>query len=111
MDALKAALPFIVILALFWFLIIRPTQKRQRALTTMRHALTVGDEVMLSSGFFGRVVALGDDRVDLQLARGVVVQVALGAIASRETAAPGTAVDDRPDDGTTGTTDGTDREA
>jgi len=85
-EALKAILPFVVILALFWFLIIRPTQRRQRALGDMRRALSVGDEVMLSSGFFGRVVALGDDRVDLQLADGVVVQVATGAIASRETA-------------------------
>lgn len=91
MEALKAVLPFVAILALFWFLIIRPSQRRQRALTQMRTALQPGDRVMLTSGIFGTVRSLTGDRAEVEVADGVVLTVASGAIASQEPAESGPA--------------------
>jgi len=46
----------------------------------MQSALTVGDEVMLTSGVFGTLVELAEDRVGVEIAPGVVIHVARGAV-------------------------------
>ena len=79
MDAVSF-LPIILIALLFWLLLIRPQQKRQRAMNEMQAALAVGDEVMLTSGFFGAVHGLRDDQVDIEIAPGTVVTVSRGAV-------------------------------
>jgi preprotein translocase subunit YajC len=48
----------------------------------MQGALKSGDEVMLTSGIFGRLVATEDDHVRVEVADGVTLKVARGAIAS-----------------------------
>jgi preprotein translocase subunit YajC len=50
--------------------------------------LELGDEVMTTSGIFGRIVELGDDDLRLEIAPGTVVRVARGAIGERLTADP-----------------------
>lgn len=47
----------------------------------MQSALAVGDRVILTSGFFGTIVSIDDDRADLELSPGTTVTVALGAVA------------------------------
>jgi preprotein translocase subunit YajC len=73
-------LPLVGIALLFWLFIIRPQSRRQKELRTMQSSLSVGDEVVLTSGIFGVVDALEDDRVSVEVATGVVIQVARGAI-------------------------------
>ena len=68
-------------LLVFWLLIIRPNQKRQKAAMELQSSLSVGDEVMLTSGIFGHIAGVGDDRIDLELSPGVRIQVARGAVA------------------------------
>ena len=80
MKEFVSLLPLLLILVLFWLLAIRPQQRRNQALARVQSTLEVGDEVMLSSGFLGTVRGFDDDRVLLELADGVVVQVARGAI-------------------------------
>ena len=53
MSDLANLLPLVGIALLFWFLIIRPTTKRQKELARMQAALQVGDEVILTSGVYG----------------------------------------------------------
>jgi len=77
---LVSLLPLLLILVLFWLLAIRPQQRRNAALARLQASLEVGDEVMLSSGFLGIVRGFDDDRVRIELADGVVVQVVRGAI-------------------------------
>lgn len=73
-------LPLVIIVVAFWFLLLRPQQKRQAQLRALQSELSVGDEVVLSSGFFGTVTGTTDDAVLVEIAEGVVVRVARGAI-------------------------------
>ncbi|MDF9715353.1 preprotein translocase subunit YajC [Nocardioides sp. ChNu-99] len=67
---------------LFWFLMIRPAQRRQKAQVELQNSLRVGDEVMLTSGVFGVLREVGDsERVRVELAPGTVVEVVRAAVA------------------------------
>ena len=77
---LASLLPLVGIALLFWLLIIRPASRRQKELARMQSSLGVGDEVVLTSGFLGTIRELNDDTARIQLAEGVVVTVARGAI-------------------------------
>ena len=83
MSELASLLPLVGIAVLFWLLLIRPAQRRQRDLRTMQSSLEVGDEVMLTSGIFGVLRSLDDDRMSVELAPGVVVEVARGAVGQK----------------------------
>lgn len=76
-------LPLIGIVLLFWLFIIRPQSRRQKELRTMQSSLSVGDEVMLTSGIFGTVQEIGDDHVVVEIAEGVGIKVAQGAVGSK----------------------------
>jgi len=77
---LASLLPLVGIALLFWLLIIRPASRRQKELARMQSSLGVGDEVVLTSGFLGTVRELTDDTARVEIAEGVVVTVARGAI-------------------------------
>ena len=83
MSELASLLPLLAIAVLFWALMIRPAQRRQRELRQMQSSLEVGDEVMLSSGIYGVLRSLDDERVSVELAPGVVVEVVRGAVGSK----------------------------
>lgn len=82
MPELAPLLPIVGIALLFWFLIIRPASRRQKELVRMQNALNVGDEVMLTSGIFGRLTTTDADHFTVEVAEGVTIKVARGAIAS-----------------------------
>ena len=82
MEGLVSLLPLVGIALLFWILIIRPAQRRQKELGRMQSSLDVGDEVMLTSGVFGTLQSLADDHVMVVVADGVTLKVARGAIGS-----------------------------
>ena len=73
-------LPLIGIALLFWLLLIRPQAKRQRELRGMQDSLTVGNQVILTSGIYGTVREVVDDDLRVEVADGVVIRVARGAI-------------------------------
>jgi len=79
---LVGLLPIIGIVLLFWLLIIRPQSKRQKALAALQGGLVPGNEVMLSSGLYGVVDQIVDDRIQLRVAEGVTIEVARGAVAN-----------------------------
>ncbi|WP_372733441.1 preprotein translocase subunit YajC [Nocardioides sp.] len=79
-DVASVLLPLAAFVLIFWLLIVRPQTRRQRELGAMQQALSVGDEVMLTSGVFGAVTAIEDDVVHVQVAPGVSIKVARGAI-------------------------------
>ena len=58
---LGMALPFIIMLALMYFLIIRPQKKKEKAEKAMRDNLQVGDEIITIGGIYGRVISLKED--------------------------------------------------
>lgn len=83
MQDLAALLPFLVIALIFWLLLIRPQQRRAKELRSMQQALDVGDEVMLTSGVLGRLTAVDDETLGLEIAPGVTIQVVRAAIGRR----------------------------
>jgi preprotein translocase subunit YajC len=92
-NNLAAILPLLGIAVLFWLILIRPAQRRQRSLAQLQSQVSVGDRVMLTSGIFGTVRGLDDGTVSLEVSEGVTLKVVRAAVGSVETsAAP--AVDD-----------------
>lgn len=63
-----------------YLLLWRPQQRRMSMVRTLQSQLKVGDDVLLTSGIYARVVRLGDDDADLEIAPGTVIHVARGAI-------------------------------
>src|SRR5580765_5472759 len=73
-DNLLPVLPFVGIALLFWLLFLRPAQRRQQTMKGMQSGLTVGDEVMLTSGIIGVLRSLDVETVDLEVSEGVTVR-------------------------------------
>jgi preprotein translocase subunit YajC len=73
-------LPLIALLAVFYFLILRPQQKRTKEHKVMMEALQKGDEVVTIGGILGKVTKVSDDNVGVEIADNVVVQVQKAAI-------------------------------
>jgi len=67
--------PFILIFVLFYFLLIRPQQKRQKQHKTMLGALKKGDKIVTNGGLFGTVSVAAKDVITLQVADNVRVRV------------------------------------
>ncbi len=73
-------LPLVGIALLFWLFIIRPASRRQKELGRMQSSLTVGDEIVLTSGVFGTVREIQDGHLLVEVAPGVSIKVARGAV-------------------------------
>jgi len=64
-----------LMVAAFYFLILRPQKKRQQAVQKTMSELTPGTRVLLSSGLFGTIISLGDRQAVLEIAPGVELTV------------------------------------
>lgn len=60
-------LPLLALFAVFWLLLIRPQQKRKKEQQAMVASLTVGDDVVTIGGLHGRVVAVDEVSMDLEV--------------------------------------------
>lgn len=74
--------PLVAMVAIFYFLILRPQQKREKLRQSFISALKRGDEVVTSTGMFGRVEGLTDQFVTLEISDGVRVKMLRSAISS-----------------------------
>lgn len=70
-DSLMGLLPLVLMFVAFYFFLIAPQRKQQKAIAKFQSELKVGDSVMTSAGIFGKVVSLQDTKVTLQVAEGV----------------------------------------
>jgi preprotein translocase subunit YajC len=77
-------LPLLAILLFFWLLVMRPASRRAKEARALQASLKVGDKIMLTSGIFGTLVELRDDRVLISIASGTEIEVVRPAIASVE---------------------------
>ncbi len=81
-----ASIPWPLILgmlAIFYFLLIRPQQKQAKEQTTMLAALKKGDDVVTSGGMLGKIFLVADKVVTLEVQSGVKVRVLKTAISGR----------------------------
>ena len=74
-------LPMVLIFVLFYFLLIRPQQKRAKQHKEMVAALKEGDEVITAGGFFGTVMSVDETVASVQIAENTVVKVQRSSIA------------------------------
>jgi preprotein translocase, yajC subunit len=75
--------PLILIMVVFYFLIMRPQQKKFKAHQAMLADLKVGDKVLLTAGFKGKITKVGEQFFTVEIGRGVDVEVERNAIAAK----------------------------
>ena len=68
-------LPMMVIFVAFYFLLIRPQQKRQKAHTELVSTLSTGDEVLTAGGILGKVTAVSEHYATLLIAENVEIKI------------------------------------
>lgn len=78
---LGAFLPLILMFAIFYFLLIRPQQKKAKLHKEMLANLQKGDRVLTGGGLYGRITGLDGDELTVELAEGFSVKVDRGYIA------------------------------
>lgn len=81
-NALEQFFPFILLGLLFYFLLIRPQQRRHKQHGSFLSQIKRGDEVLTNSGIYGRIEGLTDSFVILEIAEGVRIRVVKSQIAS-----------------------------
>lgn len=97
LSAVEAFLFPLVLLLLFYVLLIRPAQRRQKAQVNLQSSLVAGRQVMLTSGVFGTLTDVSDpDRASVEIAPGVVIEVARAAVASMIDEPGDDVIDDAP---------------
>jgi preprotein translocase subunit YajC len=73
-------LPFAMILAIFYFMVLMPMRKRQKKVQDFQAALKPGDRVVTTGGIYGQIVKITDQVVQLQVAQNVRIDIARAAI-------------------------------
>ena len=73
-------LPFAMILAIFYFLILMPMKKRQKKVQEFQEALKVGDKIVTTSGIHGEITRLNENVVQVQIADRVRINISRAAI-------------------------------
>jgi preprotein translocase subunit YajC len=78
LNSLGMLLPYIVVIVAFYFFLIRPQKKKEKATQEMRQGVKEGDEIVTIGGIYGRVLSskeetlvieVGADKVKLKIAR------------------------------------------
>lgn len=105
-DALTSlVLPVVLCIVVFYFLVLRPQQQKQKDMKKMLDALRRGDKVVTAGGLIGTVTKAEADEVQVEIADGVRVRVVRSTISSvlgkpepaaaKKSEAPGTAANDK----------------
>jgi preprotein translocase subunit YajC len=75
-------LPFVLIIAVFYFLILRPQQRRQKEKQKLLESIKKGDRVVTSGGIHGTVEGLEDKTVLMKIADNTKIKIERSAIAT-----------------------------
>lgn len=70
----------VAIIAIFYFMMIRPQQKKQKEIRQFREGLTVGDKVVTAGGIHGKIVSIKDNLFVISIANGVEIKVDKGSV-------------------------------
>lgn len=81
-SMLVSLAPMVLIFIVFWFLLIRPQQKKAKEHRAMVAALKRGDRVVTNGGIFGQVAHVADDHLMVEIAEGVKIKLARDAVAA-----------------------------
>ena len=73
-------LMIVALIAVFYFMMIRPQQKRQNEIKKFREGLKVGDAVVTAGGIYGKVKGIDDTTFTIEIARDVRITVDKGSV-------------------------------
>jgi preprotein translocase subunit YajC len=73
-------MPFALVLAIFYFVILLPMKRKQQKVQAFLDALKTGDRIVTSGGMYGTITRVGDQSVQLQVADKVRIEVSRNAI-------------------------------
>jgi preprotein translocase subunit YajC len=79
-SVLVQFLPFALILAIFYFIILLPMRRRQRKVQSFQENLKVGDRIVTTSGIYGVISKMGERSVHVQVADKVRIEISRAAI-------------------------------
>lgn len=79
-NPLVQLIPFALVLAIFYFIILLPMKRRQKKVQEFLQSLKAGDRVITSGGIYGTIAKISDDSLQLQVAQNVRLEVARSAI-------------------------------
>lgn len=79
-DPIMSFLPLIFLIIVFYFLLIRPQQKRQKEHKQMTEALSKGDEAVTRGGIAGKITKVGENFLEMEVAENTVIKVQRAAI-------------------------------
>ena len=83
-SPISGFIPILLIFFIFYFLVIRPQQKKIKAHNDMINAVGKGDTIITAGGVIGKIVDTKDnDLIHLEIADGVRIQLVRGSIASK----------------------------
>ncbi len=82
MEGLKSFIPLILMFVIFYFLLIRPQQKKQKEHKALLSNLKRGDNVVTSGGIFGKITNVSERFVTLEVAEKVRIKIVRGQIMS-----------------------------
>lgn len=80
--------PFALVLAIFYFIILLPMKRKQQKIQAFLDSLKVGDRVITTGGIYGQVTRVGDQSVQLQVADKIRIEVAKAAVGGYQGQAP-----------------------
>ena len=87
-DLLSTILMLVIMLGVFYFLLIRPENKRKKEAENMRSSIKTGDKITTIGGIIGNVVSVKEDRIVIETSADQVrVEFAKWAVSSNESAA------------------------
>jgi preprotein translocase subunit YajC len=81
-------MPFALVLAIFYFIILLPMKRRQQKVASFLDGLKEGDKVVTSGGIYGTITKIGDQALQLQIADRVRIDVSRNAIVGYQGQAP-----------------------
>ena len=84
-GGIASFLPLIVLVGVFWFMIMRPQQRRAKEQRALLSNVKQGDKVVAAGGIVGTVRRVDDDILSLQVADNVVIKVDKGSVSKRLT--------------------------
>ena len=73
-------MPFALVLAIFYFIILMPMKRRQQKVATFLAGLKEGDKIVTSGGIYGTITRVGEQALQLQVADRVRIDVSRNAI-------------------------------
>lgn len=82
MGAIQQFIPLALMFAIFYFLLIRPQQKKAKEHRAMLDNVKKGDKVITAGGVHGKIASVEDGVVGLEIATGVIIKITKSYIAS-----------------------------